>query len=127
MLRAVHHLSLWVTDPGVALDEWGWLLGELDWEVDLPRLSWRHPDGTYLFVERSSDQADAAHDRLRPGLNHLALLADDRTRLDRIRAESSAHGWHELFADHYPHAGGPEHTALYLESSEGFEVEIVLV
>ena len=46
--------------------------------------------------------------------------------LDRIRAESSAHGWHELFADRYPHAGGDDHTALYLENSEGFEVELVV-
>jgi hypothetical protein len=63
---------------------------------------------------------------MRPGINHLALAVADRGTLDRIRAESSAHGWHELFADRYPHAGGEQHTALYLESSEGFEVEIVL-
>jgi hypothetical protein len=69
---------------------------------------------------------DAAYDRMRPGVNHLALTVEDRATLDRIRAESSAHGWHELFADRYPHAGGDQHTALYLESSEGFEVEIVL-
>jgi len=31
-----------------------------------------------------------------------------------------------LFADKYPHAGGPEHTALFLVNSEGFEVEIVI-
>ena len=44
----------------------------------------------------------------------------------RMRAASTEHGWHEMYADRYPHAGGDEHTALYLESSEGFEVEIVL-
>ena len=61
-----------------------------------------------------------------PGVNHLAFTVEDRALLDRIRAESSAHGWHELFADRYPHAGGDEHTALYLENSEGFEVELVV-
>ena len=115
-----------MSDPAVAGDEWGWLLGELGWEVDLPGRSWRHPDGTYLFVERSADQVDAAHDRLRPGVNHLAFCVDTRDLLDRVRAESTAHGWHELFADRYPHAGGEGHTALYLESSEGFEVEVVV-
>lgn len=35
------------------------------------------------------------------------------------------HGWQELFADKYPHAGGPTHTALFLENTEGFEVELV--
>jgi len=124
--RAVHHIDLWVGDPAVAASEWGWLLGELEWDVSDDCRSWVHTDGTYLFLERSADQLDEPHDRFRPGVNHLALTVEDRATLDRIRAESSAHGWHELFADRYPHAGGDKHTALYLESSEGFEVEIVL-
>ncbi|GHJ61110.1 glyoxalase [Nocardioides sp. OK12] len=124
--RALHHLDLWVGDLERAVDEWGWLLGELGWEVDLPGSSWCHPDGTYLFLEHSPDQRDAAYDRMRPGVNHLALCVDSRTLLDRMRAESTAHGWHEMYADRYPHAGGEQHTALYVESSEGFEVEVVL-
>lgn len=129
MSRSLHHLSLWVTDPAVAGAEWAWLLGELGWETDLDwgdGRSWVHEDGTLLFVERSADGADVPHDRLRPGLNHLALACADRALLDRVRAESTAHGWHEMFADRYPHAGGEEHTALYLENSEGFEVEVAL-
>ncbi|MGD9962076.1 VOC family protein [Nocardioides sp.] len=124
MSRALHHLDLWVSDLSVGQDEWGWLLGELGWEADVEP-SWVHPDGTRLFLERSSDQREEPHDRLRPGVNHVGLLTDERPLLDRIRAESSAHGWHEMYADRYPHAGGPEHTALYLENSEGFEVEVV--
>jgi glyoxalase/bleomycin resistance protein/dioxygenase superfamily protein len=110
----------------VAAAEWGWLLGELEWEVSDDGCSWVHPDGTYVFLERSSDLVDEPHDRLRPGVNHLALSVEDRPTLDRLRAESSAHGWRELFADRYPRAGGEQHTALFLESSEGFEVEVVL-
>ncbi len=125
-MRAVHHIDLWVSDPATAEGEWGWLLGELGWEADTDIRSWAHPDGTYLFMERSPDLVDEPHDRLRPGVNHLGLTCDDRHQLDRMRAESSAHGWHELFADRYPHAGGDQHTALYLESSEGFEVEVVV-
>jgi hypothetical protein len=125
-MRAVHHLDLWVVDPAVAAGEWGWLLGELGWEVDIEGVSWVHDDGTYVFLERSADQVDAPYDRMRPGLNHLALTCSTRELLDRIRSESTAHGWHELFADRYPHAGGDQHTALYLENSEGFEVEVVL-
>jgi hypothetical protein len=124
MTRAIHHWDLWVGDPEVAADEWGWLLGEVGWSAN--GSSWMADDGTYLFLERSPDQVDAAYDRMRPGVNHVALTVEDRTLLDRIRAESSAHGWHELFADRYPHAGGETHVALYLESSEGFEVELVV-
>ena len=54
MPRAVHHLDLWVVDQAAAADEWGWLLGELDWEVDLPHQSWQHPDGAYLFLDAMS-------------------------------------------------------------------------
>jgi hypothetical protein len=130
MNRALHHLDLWVSDPGIAIAEWEWLLGELGWEraddSGADTASWAHPDGTYFFLERSADLVDEPHDRLRPGVNHLALGVEDRPTLDRMRAESSAHGWHELFADRYPHAGGDGHTALFLESSEGFEVEVVL-
>ena len=127
MSRAVHHLDLWVEDLARAVAEWGWLLGELGWSYDATvEGAFLHPDGTYLFLERSPDQVDAPHDRMRPGVNHLALTCEDRPLLDRIRAESTEHGWHELFADRYPHAGGEQHTALYLENSEGFEVEVVV-
>jgi len=130
MARAIHHIDLWVSDPAVAADEWGWLLGELGWELDSAGTdqgaSWVHPDGTYVFLERSPDQVDASHDRCRPGVNHLALTCESRALLDRRRAESTSHGWHELFSERYPHAGGEHHTALYIENSEEFEVEVVV-
>jgi Glyoxalase/Bleomycin resistance protein/Dioxygenase superfamily len=124
MARAIHHLDLWVDDVAVAEHQWGWLLGACSWERDAEMISWMHPDGTYVFMEHSPDQ-HGSHDRLRPGINHLALTVESRDALDRLRAESTEHGWHELFADRYPHAGGEDHVALYLESSEGLEVEVV--
>ena len=125
MTRALHHLDLWVDDVATAEGEWGWLLACCDWQREEGALSWVHPDGTYLFMEHSSDQ-HGEHDRLRPGVNHLALIVGTRRELDRVRAESTEHGWHEMYADRYPHAGGEQHMALYLESSEGFEVEVVV-
>ncbi len=50
----------------------------------------------------------------------------DLATLDALRADAAAHGWSELFAEKYPHAGGDDHTALYLENSESFEVEVVV-
>lgn len=63
---------------------------------------------------------------MRAGLNHLALCVRDRPLLDRLRAQALAQGWRELFAERYPHAGGEQHVALYLENTEGFEVELVV-
>lgn len=129
MPRALHHLELWVEDLDRAGEEWAWLLGELGWSDDGrwgTGRSWSHDDGTYLFMESSADVRREGFDRMRPGINHLALLAGDRALLDRIRAASTEHGWHELFTDRYPHAGGPDHVALYLEDGAGFEIEVVL-
>ncbi len=47
-----------------------------------------------------------------------------RTTL-RLRSESVLHGWREVFEDRYLHAGGPQHTALFIENGEGFELELV--
>jgi hypothetical protein len=74
--RALHHLDLWVDDVATAEGEWG--------------------------GEHSPDQ-HGTHDRLRPGINHLATTVGTRDELDRMRSESTEHGWH----------------------SEGFEVEVV--
>ena len=64
-------------------------------------------------------------DRMHAGLNHLALVVDDRAAFVRIRDDAGAHGWRELFADTYPHAGGPEHVVLFIENDEGFEIALV--
>jgi catechol 2,3-dioxygenase-like lactoylglutathione lyase family enzyme len=79
-----------------------------------------------VVVEESPALAPGAvHDRLRPGLNHLAFHAGPPEEVDRLAAEAPAHGWTPLFADRYPHAGGAAHYAAYLEDADAFEVELV--
>ncbi len=106
-----------------AVREWGWLLGRLGWAPfqDWPAgRSWRL-GGTYLVVERSPDLVGEAHERCRPGLNHLAFHVADLDLVD----DAGEHGWALMFADRHPFAGGPQHRAAYLENSDGFEVELV--
>ncbi|MDO4897955.1 MAG: glyoxalase [Rothia sp. (in: high G+C Gram-positive bacteria)] len=124
----MHHIELWTADYKASAPSWDWLLRNLGWkEQDTWHLgkSWRAADASYLVLEQSSD-VNGQHDRMRAGLNHLALNCMSRQELDHIRAEAPEHGWAELFADRYPHAGGNQHTALYLENAEGFEVELVV-
>ncbi|MFT4295344.1 MAG: glyoxalase [Micropruina sp.] len=130
MQGPVHHIELWTNDLRGVAGSFDWLLSCLGWvgerDPDWPQgLIWRHDSGVYLVLEESSDVVDEAHDRLRPGLNHLALRVSDRGRLDWLRSESPRHGWRELFADRYPHAGGERHVALFLENVQGFEIELV--
>lgn len=123
----VHHVELWVADLDRAERSLGWLLGELGWR-EYQRwergVSWRLGT-TYVVVEDSPDRVGEVHDRLRPGLNHLALHVRTRAELDRITAASPDHGWRLMFADRHPHAGGPDHYATYLENDAGFELELV--
>jgi hypothetical protein len=125
---ALHHVELWTADLVEAEEGWHWLLTRLGWTAGKTWVNgrtWTHPDGTYLVLEQSPDVKTDPHDRLRAGLNHLAMNCPGVEVLELLRSEAGAHGWQELFAERYPHAGGPTHTALFLENTQDFEVEIV--
>ena len=123
----LHHVELWVPDLPRAIAEWGWLLTSLgyeqfqDWEAGR---SW-NLDGSYLVVEQSPAMTAPGHDRLRPGLNHLAFHAGPREQVDKLTAEAPEHGWTLLFPDRHPHAGGPDHYAAYLTNTDAYEVELL--
>ncbi len=123
----LHHVELWVPDLARSAASLGWLLTELGWLPGEPwpgGMSWRR-GSTYLVVEASPDRDAPDHDRLRPGLNHLALHAGAPARVDALTAAALERGWRLLFADRHPHAGGDHQYAAYLEDPDGFEIELV--
>lgn len=123
----LHHVELWVPDLARARTNWGGLLTALGWRLfqDWPAgSSWIHGD-TYIVVEQSVALSGQTHDRMAPGLNHLAFHCASAAELDTLVVESAGYGWSPLFAEKYPHAGGPEQYAAYLTNQDGFEVEIV--
>lgn len=129
-MNPVHHIELWTHDLAAAEPTWHWLLDALGWQRERVEgwpsgRIWRHASGVYVVLEESAAVVGERHDRMAPGLNHLALRVADHDALDTLRAAAAEHGWSELFAEKYPHAGGPDHTALFLENAEGFEVEVV--
>ena len=124
----LHHVELWVPDLARAEDTFRWIFTELSWTEHQrwnAGVSWKHGE-TYVVVERSPAMT-GPHDRLRAGLNHLALHAGTREDVDRLTRESEAHGWKLMFADRHPHAGGPDHYAAFLENADGFEIELVAI
>ena len=123
----IHHIELWVPDLAAARRSWGWLLTGLGWTVtELGDTTFEAHDGDlYLFVEQSPALSGRIHDRLAPGVNHLAFHAGPRARLDQLVAAAPEHGWTLLFPDRHPYAGGPDHYAAYLENGDGYEVELV--
>ncbi|HEX5402164.1 MAG TPA: GNAT family N-acetyltransferase [Pseudonocardiaceae bacterium] len=123
----LHHVELWVPDLARSEASLGWLLTELGW---LPGRRWPggmswHRGGAYLVIEASPDRNGLDHDRLRPGLNHLALHAGTPARVDALTSAALCRGWRLLFADRHPHAGGDHQYAAYLEDQDGFEIELV--
>ena len=127
----LHHLELWTSSLDVSEPAWHWLLTTLGWSAERVEgwgegRIWRAADGSYLVLEQSPDVLGTRAERRAPGMNHLALRATEHSMLDMIQTGAAEHGWHELFADRYPHAGGPDHTAWYGEDPEGIEVELVL-
>ena len=123
---ALHHVELWVPDLAGAVGPWGWLLDELGWTPyqDWPGgKSWRHED-TYLVLEQSPALSSSVHDRLAPGLNHLAFQVSGPQEVDRLTEQAQENGWSLMFSERHPHAGGPETYGAYLEDNWGYEVEL---
>ncbi|MEU6092735.1 VOC family protein [Streptomyces sp. NPDC047085] len=125
----LHHVELWVPDLRRALASLGWLLEALGYALfqswDGGR-SWRLGP-TYLVIEQSSALTAEKHDRCRPGLNHLAFHVEDATTVEKLTADAAQHGWHLMFPERHPYAGGGQHYAAYLENDDGFEVELVAI
>lgn len=124
-MPGLHHVEIWVA--GREQPSWEWLLTALGFLCDrewAEGRSWSAA-GTSLTVTTSPALADAGHDRRRPGVNHLAFRGGPRASVDAVMAAAADHGWHALYAERYPHAGGAEHYAGWLENADGFKVEIV--
>ncbi|MFK3669459.1 VOC family protein [Leifsonia aquatica] len=127
MIGPIHHIELWVADLPAALESFGWLLPELGWSTENSwpgGHSWRLGD-TYLVTTTTPTLTSSEHQRRAPGLNHLALHAGPASNVDRLMKLAVDHGWSPLYSDRYPHAGGPDHYAGYLENASGFKIELV--
>ena len=123
----LHHVEIWAEDIEAAGREWGWLLERLGYQLGD---DWGHGrawelGSLYLVVEAGPDVEAGRHERRRPGVNHLAFHGGSRAEVDALVAGCDSGGWTLMFADRHPYAGGPDHYAAYLESGEGFEVELV--
>ncbi|WP_163541240.1 VOC family protein [Occultella kanbiaonis] len=126
-MPGLHHVELWIADLEQARTEWGWLLTRVGFALDgdWPGGQTWTAGGAYLTFTTSPNLTMPVHDRRRPGLNHLAFKAGPQAAVDAIMADGPEHGWRPLYQERYPHAGGPDHYAGWLENSAGFKAEIV--
>lgn len=126
-MAGFHHVEVWVADFESARTEWGWLLARLGFVLasEWPEGQSWGAGGVYLTLTASPNLSGSSHDRRRPGVNHLAFHGGAAAVVDAIMADAKTHGWRPLYQDRYPHAGGPDHYAGWLENSAGFKAEIV--
>lgn len=68
----------------------------------------------------SKDFTDA-----RIGLNHLAFHAESREQVDMMTEKLLERGYHVLYRDSHPYAGGGAHYAVYAEDPDRIKVELV--
>nr|WP_258142713.1 glyoxalase [Arthrobacter sp. MYb227] len=105
----------------------GWLLAQLGYVPGEPWSTGISYQGahSYIVLESGPDVLDTPHQRLAPGLNHLAFHAGSQGNVDAITKVALTRGFTLMFEDKHPFAGGPMHYAAYLVDSEGFEFELV--
>lgn len=123
----IHHVEIWISNLAHDLAEWSWLLTQLGCELESEwpeGQSWS-VGGAYITFTTSPNTVGTSHNRRRPGVNHIAFSVESTERADAIMENAPQHGWSPLYADRYPHAGGPEHYAGWLENSAGFKAEVV--
>lgn len=126
-MTGFHHVEVWVADLKEAQHEWGWLLAQLGF---VQGGQWQEGEfwaagGAYLTLTTCPNLSGPTHDRRAPGVNHIAFKAGPSAKVDELMSAAPEHGWKPLYHDRYPHAGGPDHYAGWLENSAGFKAEIV--
>ena len=123
----LHHVEIWVEDLEAARSSLGWLFQELGYAVsgEWSEGTSYQGAGEYLVLESGPHVSAGGHDRLRPGLNHVAFHAGSRAEVDALTEAAQSRGFTLMFADRHPFAGGRNHYAAYLEAPNGFEVELV--
>lgn len=123
----LHHVEIWVEDLEAARSSLGWLFQELGYAVsgEWSEGASYQGAGEYLVLESGPHVRAGGHDRLRPGLNHVAFHAGSRAEVDALTEAAQSRGFTLMFADRHPFAGGRNHYAAYLEAPNGFEVELV--
>ncbi|MDR6867964.1 catechol 2,3-dioxygenase-like lactoylglutathione lyase family enzyme [Microbacterium resistens] len=126
-MPGIHHVEVWVSPLDVALSEWGWLLRRAGFTLKAEWAEGQSWDvgGSALVLTTSPNLKDDPHDRRRPGVNHIAFAVGARETVDAIMSDAPKHGWTPLYHDRYPHAGGRDHYAGWVENSSGFKVELV--
>lgn len=125
---AVHHIELYVSNLAASVAYWSWLL---DWLGYAPfqtwsgGQSWKLRDTYIVLVQADAAYLTPEYHRKRVGLNHLAFHAGSREEVDELSQMLRGRGVTILYEDRHPHAGGPDHYAVFFEDPDRIKLEVV--
>lgn len=125
----LHHIELYVKDISITRQFYSVFLEKLgyhlyqEWDDGF---SYRFADGTYMvFVQVPEKYVSLGYHRQRIGLNHLAFRVESTHEVDSIRQWLIERGVTLLYDERYPHAGGPQHYAVFFEDPDRVKIEVV--
>ena len=125
----LHHVELYVSNLHDSIHAWEWLLceqlGYTLYQSWPEGRSYRYGETYLVFVQTEKTHLAPPYHRKKTGLNHLAFHASSLAQLEEVRQQLASHGFRELYADRFPHAGGPNYTALFFEDPDRIKVELV--
>ena len=125
----LHHVELYVSNLHNSTQAWEWLLceqlGYTLYQSWPEGRSYRYGETYLVFVQTEKTHLAPPYHRKKTGLNHLAFHASSLAQLEEVRQQLASHGFRELYADRFPHAGGPNYTALFFEDPDRIKVELV--
>lgn len=125
----LHHVELYVSNLHDSIRAWEWLLceqlGYMLYQSWPEGRSYRYGETYLVFVQTEETYLAPPYHRKKTGLNHLAFHASSLAQLEEVRQQLTSHGFRELYADRFPHAGGPNYTALFFEDPDRIKVELV--
>lgn len=125
----LHHVELYVSNLHDSIQAWEWLLceqlGYTLYQSWPEGRSYRYGETYLVFVQTEEAHLTPPYHRKKTGLNHLAFHASSLAQLEEVRQQLASHGFRELYADRFPHAGGPNYTALFFEDPDRIKVELV--
>lgn len=125
----LHHVELYVSNLHDSIHAWEWLLceqlGYTLYQSWPEGRSYRYGETYLVFVQTEEAHLTPPYHRKKTGLNHLAFHASSLAQLEEVRQQLASHGFRELYADRFPHAGGPNYAALFFEDPDRIKVELV--
>ncbi|MGT2716062.1 VOC family protein [Streptococcus respiraculi] len=124
----LHHIEINVANLAISRAFYDKLFADLGYELDQEweeGFSYRYRDTYLVFVQTEEDYREPSYHRKRTGLNHLAFVLLTKEKVDSLHERLRSEGVTLLYEENYPHAGGPDHYAVFFEDPDRLKIEVV--